>query len=106
MEKGQLVQHLLGRQFLDRTDQCIGDHHRKKRQIVIAPGNDQQDAEHQKDQVEVGQDIFLDDVLRRLLLAAAGSIGKALCRSLPDFLFAQPCNFRFIHVTNDSGKRG
>lgn len=71
--------------LLKDSDEGVGHDHRQKGQTVEGAGDDEQQRHHQKNQIEIGQGVFPDDVLHRF--GRAVHPGVALAPAAPDLGF-------------------
>ena len=63
IEHGKIIQYLFRPDFLNNSDQRIGNDHRKKCQIPERPHQAEQNCQYKKDQVEIREDILLYNLL-------------------------------------------
>ena len=96
IQNAQSVQHLLGVQLLEDTDQHVCDDHRQESQAVEGARYDQQQADDQEDQVEICKYVFFDNVLGRLRSAVHLHIDLAAGSQVPHLR-----GFQSVLIDND-----
>ena len=96
VQNAQSVQHLLGVQLLEDTDQHVGNDNRQEGQAVKSARDDQQQADNQEDQVEICKYVFFDNILGRLRSAVDLHIDLAAGSKLPHLR-----GFQSVLIDND-----
>ena len=66
IQKGQIIQNLLGTELLNDTDDHVGDDDRHEHQVLISTCNDDEDRKTEKDGIEISADITNDNTCNRL----------------------------------------
>ena len=85
-------------QLLENTDQHVGYDHRQESQAVESARHDQEKTDDQKDQVEVCEYIFFNDIFGRLRGPVDLRIDFSLRRQFPDLRRFQSYPFYFYHL--------
>jgi hypothetical protein len=94
----QAVQHLLGVQLLENTDQRIRYDYRQECKAVESSRHDQKKADDQEDQVEICKYVFFYNVFGRLRGPVDLHIDLALRSQFPDLRRFQSYPFYFDHL--------
>ena len=85
-QHGQPIQYFLGTDLLNDPDQCIADDDRQECQISKRTYQTQQNRQNQKDQVEIGKYIIMNNLFCRKSRWSNLIIGPAILFPYPDLL--------------------
>ncbi len=85
IDDAELVEHLLGPEFLDHTDRTVGDDHSAEQRVLRRAGDDHQRGQDGDDEVDRREDVAADDLTDACESARSGS-----CWSGPSRLGRQP----------------
>ena len=88
-DQGQLIHGPFGADLLENADDRIGYGDNQKGQILKRTDDDERCCKNDKDQVEEGKDILLDDLTLRLGVAGGGDVPQAVFLPLSHLLGGQ-----------------
>ena len=94
VQKAHFVEDLLCAQLLHDADQTVCDHQWQERQILERADQTKHDRDQQKDEVEIGQEIALDDLAGRFLRRVLRYVDESLLDTPGDLAAAESGRLR------------